>query len=298
MAVDVGGLGQHAADPAGVGVGVAVGQRGPPGPRDAGQAEGVVDPDGPEAGPVGAGGPQDVGFDGGGDQVALPLQDGRDDQPVGLERSGWAEGEDRVALLDGQVQPAEEAVADAVAAAQDDPPPPRPQHQQPAQLPPARPPGAPLASAAAGPGRQQPDQQPVEEGGEPEGEDGGGVHADRAGQQRLGGGWPGLGRVVPGAGQAQQDAEHVDQPDGQVLVVGAEEDGGDLADQPDQPAGGEQQRRHHQPEGVGDVVVLGIAVAVTPHPSHLLPRLGRVGPPAGRSGSGDDRPGCSRCSRP
>ena len=245
---------------------------------------------------MGAGGPQHVGFDGGGDQVALPLQDGRDDQAVGLERPRWAEGQHRVALLHGQVQAAEEPVADAVAAAQDDPPPPRSQHQEPAQLPPARPPGAPLPPAAAGPGGDQPDQQPIGQGGDPEGEDGGGVHADRAGQQRLGGGWPGLGGVVPGAGQAQQDAEHVDQPDGQVLV-GAEEDGGDLADQPDQPAGGEQQRRHQQPEGVGDVVVLGIAVAVTPHPSHLLPRLGRVGPPAGRCGSGDGRRGCSRCCR-
>jgi hypothetical protein len=28
------------------------------------------------------------------------------------------------------------------------------------------------------------------------------------------------------------------------VLVGAEEDGGDLADQPDQPAGGEQQSRH------------------------------------------------------
>ena len=123
-------------------------------------------------------------------------------------------------------------------------------------------------------GDSQPHQQPVQQGWEPEGEDGGGVHADRAGQQRLGGGWPGLGGVVPGAGQAQQDPEHVDQPHRQVLV-GAEEDGGDLADQPDQPAGGEQQRRHHQPEGVGDVVVLAVGVAVTPHPSHLLP--GRAG---------------------
>jgi hypothetical protein len=49
----------------------------------------------------------------------------------------------------------------------------------------------------------------------------------------------------------QQDAEHVDQPDRQVLVVGAEDDSGDLADQPDQPAGREQQRRHGEPEGVG-----------------------------------------------
>src|SRR5215207_278793 len=66
----------------------------------------------------------------------------------------------------------------------------------------------------------------------------------------------------------------------------AEEDGGDLADEPHQPAGGEQQRRRQQPEGVGDVVVLGVAVAVTPHPSHLLPRLGWIALPAGRFGSG------------
>ena len=142
------------------------------------------------------------------------------DEAVGLERSRWSEGQDRVALFDGQIQAAEEAVAEAVAAAQDDPASPRPQHQQPAQLPPARPPGASLAApASAGPGRHQPHQQPVGQGGEPEGEDRGGVHAHRAGQQRLGGGWPGLGWVVPGAGQVQEDAEHVDQPDGQVLVV-------------------------------------------------------------------------------
>src|SRR4029453_14345905 len=37
MPVDVGGVGEHAADPAGIGVGVAVGQRRPSGSRDAGQ---------------------------------------------------------------------------------------------------------------------------------------------------------------------------------------------------------------------------------------------------------------------
>jgi hypothetical protein len=71
----------------------------------------------------------DVGFDGGGDQVALPFQDGRDDQAVGLEGSGWAEGQHRMALLHGQEETAEEAVSDAVAAAQDDPSPPRPQYE-------------------------------------------------------------------------------------------------------------------------------------------------------------------------
>jgi hypothetical protein len=81
-----------------------------------------------------AGGAEDVGFDGGGDQVAVPLQDGWDDRPVGLEGSRWAEGQDRVALLDGQVEVAQEAVADAVAAAQDDPPPPQPQDKEAAQL--------------------------------------------------------------------------------------------------------------------------------------------------------------------
>jgi hypothetical protein len=145
-----------------------------------------------------------------------------------------------VALFDGQIQAAEEPVADSVAAAKDDPPPPRPQHEQAAQLPPARPPGTALSPAAAGPRRDQPHQQPIEEGWDPEGEDGGGVHAHGAGKQRLGGGWPGLGGVVPGVGQAEQDAKHVDQPHGQVLMVGAEHDGGDLADEPHQPAGGEQ----------------------------------------------------------
>jgi len=87
-------------------------------------------------------------------------------------------------------------------------------------------------------------------------------------------GWEEGGRVVPGARQAQQDAEHIDQPDRQVLVV-AEEDGGDLADEPHQSTGGEQQHRDHKPEGVRDVVVLGIAVAVTPHPGHLLAVAGR-----------------------
>ena len=83
-------------------------------------------------------------------------------------------------------------------------------------------------------------------------------------QQRPGVRWPGLGRVVPGARQAQEHPEHVDQPHGQVLM-GAEEEGGDLADQPHQPTGGEQQRRHHQPEHVRDVLVLAVGVAVTPH---------------------------------
>jgi hypothetical protein len=103
--------------------------------------------------------------------------------------------------------------------------------------------------------------------------------------------------VVPGAREAQEDAEHVDQADGEVLVVGAEEDGGDLADQPHHAAGGEQQRGHDQPEGVGDDVVLGIAVAVTPHPSHLLSRLGWAVPPASRCGNGAGHRGCSRCWR-
>ena len=103
VAADVGGVGEHAADAAGVAVGAAVGQWGPSGPGDAGEAEGVVDPDGPQAGAVGAGGPQDIRLDGGRDQVALPLQDRRDDEAVGLEGSRWPEGQDRVALLDGQV---------------------------------------------------------------------------------------------------------------------------------------------------------------------------------------------------
>jgi hypothetical protein len=174
-----------------------------------------------------------------------------------------------MALFDGQVEAAEEAVSEAVAAAQDDPAPPRTQDQQPPELPEAGPPGAALLAAAAGPRGDQPNQQPVEEGGEPEGEDGGGVHAHRPRQQRLGGRWPGSGGVVPSAGEAEEDAEHVDQPDRQVLVVGAEDDGGDLADQPCQPAGGEQQRRHYQPEGVGNQAMVGIAVAVMPHWRHL-----------------------------
>jgi hypothetical protein len=169
-----------------------------------------------------------------------------------------------VALFDGQIQAAEEPVAEAVAAAEDDPPPPRADDQEAAQLPPAGPLGAALLALAAGPGRDEPDEQPIEEGGEPEGEDGGGVHAHRAGQQRLRTRWPGPGRVAPGARQAQQDPEHVDQPDRQVFV-GAEQDGGDLADQPHQSAGGEQQRRYHQPEGVGDVLVVAVAVMLTPH---------------------------------
>src|SRR6266545_2624885 len=90
-------------------------------------------------------------------------------------------------------------------------------------------------------------------------------------------GWTSCGQawVFPGAGQAQEDAEHVDQPHGQVLVVGAEDDGGDLADQPNESAGDEQQHRDHKPEGVRDVVVLGVAVAVTPHPGHLLAVAGQ-----------------------
>ena len=75
-------------------------------------------------------------------------------------------------------------------------------------------------------------------------------------------------------------------------LMGAEEDGGDLADQPHQPAGGEQQRRHHQPEGVRDVLVLAVGVAVTPHRRRLLARRRRAridGPRAGRCGSGGAR---------
>jgi hypothetical protein len=49
-----------------------------------------------------------------------------------------------------------------------------------------------------------------------------------------------------------EDPEHVDQPDRQVLV-GAEHDGGDLADQPQQPTSGKQRGGEGQQEGVGQV---------------------------------------------
>jgi hypothetical protein len=250
---------------------------------------------------VGAGGAEDVGFDGGRDQVALPLQDGRDDQPVGLEGAGWAEGQDRVALLHGQVQATQEAVAKAVAAPEDDPAPPGPQDKESPELPPARPLRAALVASAARPGRHQPDQEPVAEGWQPEGEHRGGVHADRPGQQGLRGRWPGLGWVIPGAGQLEEDAEHVHQPHREVLVVGAEEDGGDLADQPHQPASGEQQGRHRQPEGVRHVLVVAVGIAVTPHLRRLLAGVGghgSVGPRAGTGGNGAGHRGRSRCFRP
>jgi hypothetical protein len=262
-----------------------VGKWGPAGAGDAGEAEGVVDPDGPEVGPVGAGGPQDVRLNEGGDKVALPFQDGRDDQPVGLERPRRPKGEHRVALLHGQVQPTQKAVPDAVAAAQDDPTPTGSEHQESEQLPKAGPLGATLAVSAAGPRRQQSDQQPIEKGWNPEGEDSGGGHTYRARQQRLRRGGPGLGGVIPGAGELEEDAEHVDQPNRQMLVVGAEEDGGDLADEPHQAAGGEQQRRDHQPEGVGDVLVVAVGVAVMPHWRHL------PAAPAPRGAGPGTRPG-------
>ena len=103
---------------------------------------------------------------------------------------------------------------------------------------------------------------------------------------------PGSNGQVPGgqalAGSSQvpgrrRRTEHVDQPHWQVLVVGAEDDGGDLADQPDQPAGGEQHHGHDQPEGVRDVVVLGIALAVTPHPSTSFRGSDGLGLPKARS---------------
>ena len=56
-----------------------------------------------------------------------------------------------------------------------------PQHEESAQLPPAGPLGAALPPTAAGPRGDQSHQQPVGQGREPEGEDGGGGHADRAG---------------------------------------------------------------------------------------------------------------------
>jgi hypothetical protein len=122
-----------------------------------------------------------------------------------------------VALLDGGVEAAEEAVAEAVAAAQDDPASSWPYHEEASQLPPARPLGAVLLAPAAGPRGQQPHQQPIGEGGQPKGEHRSRVHAHRARQEQLRGEGPGPGRVVPGARKAQQDAEHVDQPHGQVL---------------------------------------------------------------------------------
>jgi hypothetical protein len=82
--------------------------------------------------------------------------------PWVLKLPGGAEGQDRVALLDSQVEATQEAVSDAVAAAEDDPAPPWPQDQEAAQLPPAGPLRAPLAPAPAGPRRQEPDQQAIE----------------------------------------------------------------------------------------------------------------------------------------
>ena len=122
----------------------------------------------------------------------------------------------------------------------DDPAPPRPQHNKVAELPQACPAGPALLALAAGPWRDQPGQQPVGQGGEPEGEDRSGVHAHRARQQRLNVRWPGAGWVAPGAREARENAEHVDQADRHVLVVGAEDDGGDLADQPHQPTADEK----------------------------------------------------------
>ncbi len=216
---------------------------------------------------MGAGGPEHVRLDGGGDQVALPLQDGRDDQAVGLERPGRAEGQDRVALLDGQVQAAEEAVAEAVAAAQDDPPSPRAHDEQAAQLPQLGPPWRRAGGAGGGPV------------GRPAGP---AAHRARAGSQKVrmaaaymptgpgSSGWEQGGQARAGSSQvpgSRRSTPSMSTSRTGRCCVGAEEDGGDLADQPHQPAGGEQQRRHHQPEGVRDDVVVAIAVAVTPHPA-------------------------------
>jgi hypothetical protein len=80
--------------------------------------------------------------------------------------------------------------------------------------------------------------------------------------------------------------------------VSAEEDGGDLADQPHQPAGGEQQHRHHQPEGVRDQAVVVIAVAVMPHRSRPLPDVyecGSIGRRAGKRGNGGAHERQRRC---
>ena len=112
-----------------------------------------------------AGGPQHIGFDGGGDQVALPLENRGDDQAVGLEGAGWAEGQDRVALFDGQIQATQQPVSNAVAAAQDDPSPAWAEHEEAAQLPPTRPLRPVLLAPAAGPRGQQPDQQPIGKAG-------------------------------------------------------------------------------------------------------------------------------------
>ncbi|HEV8651595.1 MAG TPA: hypothetical protein VG276_19925, partial [Actinomycetes bacterium] len=69
------------------------------------------------------------------------------------------------------------------------------------------------------------------------------------------------------AGQVQQHPEHVVQAQLKVLMR-TEQDGGDLADQPQQSAPGQQQRADQQEERVDGVLVLG--VALMPHPSHLL----------------------------
>jgi hypothetical protein len=84
------------------------------------------------------------------------------------------------------------------------------------------------------------------------------------------------------------------------MLVGAEEDGGQLADQPDQPAGGEQQGGHREPEGVRDGLVVTVGVAVTPHRRRLLAGVGGhglVGPRADTGGSGAGHRGRSRCSQ-
>jgi hypothetical protein len=99
-----------------------------------------------------------------------------------------------------------------------------------AQLPEGGPPGALLGFAlAAGARVQQPHREADQPHRQPHRQHRGGVHADRAGQQPPRLTWPGQLGVVQVVRQLGQDRKHVDQPDRQVLV-GAEADGGDLAD--------------------------------------------------------------------
>jgi hypothetical protein len=282
------GVGQLHGGLLGTGPGPTGGQRRPPGSGDPGGAQGVDDQDLAEAGPVGQGGPQQVGLDRGGDQWPGPFQDGRDDQGRGLVAAGGPEDQDRVAVLGGQ-QPAEESRS----AAQDHPARLRPRHGEEPQLPAAGPEGAGMlrrpcvAGAVAGrPARQVPQHRrgPAREAAGEAGE--AGVHAGRAGQGAAHVGRPGELGVVPVLRQVPQ---HVADIGGAHVEPGvAEGEAGELAGGPHQRAGA---RGGAQAEGQELVAGAGERRRVRwpmptrrqrwpglmLHPSHLRPSARRGG---------------------
>ena len=268
--------------------------------------EGVDDQHLAEAGAVGQGGPQQVGFDAGGDQGAGPFEDGGDDQGGGLVAAGGAEDQHRVAVL-GRQQPAEHARG----AAQDHPAGLGLVDGEQPQLAPAGPDRAGMLGrpGVARPVAGRPTGQVPQHRGGPAREAAdqaskGGVHAGGTGQRLAHVGGPGQGGVAPVLRQVPQ---HMADVGGGYVEPGvAEGQAGGLTGGPHQRSGaggGAQAEGQELVAGAGERRRVGWPMptrgqwwpGVMPHPSHPPPS-----PRHGRGRAGGRRatpPGAARSTR-